>query len=279
MVATPIGNARDITLRALDLLAGTDAILCEDTRRTGKLLAIYGIRRPMISYHEHNAPRVRPGLVRRLKAGASLALVSDAGTPLVSDPGYKLVRASLAAGVPVRPVPGASAPIAALSVSGLPTDRFLFAGFLPARGPARRKALGRLATLESTLVLFETARRLPATLSDMAELLGPREAAIARELTKQFEEVRRGTLEHLAAHYARAQAPKGEIVIVVAPPEEAPAASWDEARIDAALGEALAHMGTKEAAARLSTETGLSRRALYRRAITLKDALKEEGGA
>ncbi len=266
-------------MRALDLLAGTDAILCEDTRRTGKLLAIYGIRRPMISYHEHNAPRVRPGLVRRLKAGASLALVSDAGTPLVSDPGYKLVRASLAAGVPVRPVPGASAPIAALSVSGLPTDRFLFAGFLPARGPARRKALGRLATLESTLVLFETARRLPATLSDMAELLGPREAAIARELTKQFEEVRRGTLEHLAAHYARAQAPKGEIVIVVAPPEEAPAASWDEARIDAALGEALAHMGTKEAAARLSTETGLSRRALYRRAITLKDALKEEGGA
>ncbi|MGH6932553.1 MAG: 16S rRNA (cytidine(1402)-2'-O)-methyltransferase, partial [Dongiaceae bacterium] len=201
-MATPIGNAEDISLRALAALRGVDAIACEDTRLTGLLMARYGINRPLIAYHEHNAARMRPVLMDRLRLGESLALVSDAGTPLISDPGYKLVRAVIEAAMPVTTIPGPSAPIAALTLSGLPTDRFLFAGFLAHRRGARRAELTELAALRASLVFFESPTRLAATLADMAGILGPRASAVARELTKLFEEVRRGSLAELAAHYA-----------------------------------------------------------------------------
>ena len=179
LVATPIGNARDITLRALDVLAGAQVVACEDTRTTGKLLGMHGVAARLTAYHEHNAARVRPALLARLARGEAVALVADAGTPLISDPGYRLVAAARDAGVAVTAVPGASAPLAALCVSGLPTDRFLFAGFLPARQAARRRGLEALATVDATLLMFESARRLAGSLADMADVLGPREAAVA----------------------------------------------------------------------------------------------------
>ncbi|MHA1568097.1 MAG: 16S rRNA (cytidine(1402)-2'-O)-methyltransferase [Alphaproteobacteria bacterium] len=270
VVATPIGNLRDITLRALDVLSGVDLIACEDTRVTGKLLKAHAISTPMTGYHDHNAERARPRLLARLAEGGAVALVSDAGTPLVSDPGYKLVRACAEAGIGLFALPGPSAALAALVVSGLPSDRVTFAGFPPARRGARRRLLETFVTIPGTLVFFESARRLASSLADMASVLGPRHAAAARELTKLHEEVRRGSLDELAAHYQAAGPPKGEVVIVVGPPEAGGAAErLDEAALDGMLAAALAGMSVRDAAAAIAAETGLRRRAVYERALAL----------
>jgi 16S rRNA (cytidine1402-2'-O)-methyltransferase len=265
-VATPIGNAGDITLRALELLRRADRIACEDTRVTCGLLARYGIATPLLAYHEHNAARMRPLLLERLRRGETIALVSDAGTPLVSDPGYKLVRAVVEAGIPVTTLPGASAALAALVLSGLPTDRFFFAGFLPPRSAARRTALAELAGIAATLIFFESAGRLADTLADMAAVLGARDAAVARELTKLYEEVRRGTVTELAEHYAPVDPPKGEIVIVVGPPA---AAEASEAVIDDALRAALATLSMRDAVAAVAASLSAPRRRVYARALAL----------
>jgi len=265
VVATPIGNAEDISLRALRILASVDAIACEDTRVTAKLLARHGIRVSLLSYHEHNAFRMRPELLRRLADGGRIALVADVGTPLISDPGLRLVREYADAGFPVVAVPGPSAVTAALSVAGLPTDRFLFAGFPPSRGPARRRFLVELATVPATLVLLESPRRLAASLADMAQVLGPRQATVGRELTKRFEEVRRGSLTELA-EAAVAEDVRGEITIVVAPPE-ADTTVVDEADLDERLDEALAKVSVRDAADQVAATTGLPRRSVYARAL------------
>lgn len=268
IVATPIGNLGDITLRALETLAGADLIACEDTRITRRLLDRYGIETPLVAYHDHNAEHTRPRLMERLAEGAVLAQVSDAGTPLVSDPGYKLVEAALAAGHRVIPIPGASASLAALVAAGLPTDRFFFEGFLPAKSGARRTRISELKTLPATLIIYETGPRLDESLADLADVLGPRPAAVCRELTKAFEEVRRGTLTELAAHYAQAEAEnRGEIVLVIGAPLEEEAREED---IDAALRRALATLSVKDAAAAVATATGLPRRAVYARALALQ---------
>jgi 16S rRNA (cytidine1402-2'-O)-methyltransferase len=268
IVATPIGNAEDITLRALGVLRGVDAIACEDTRVTSKLLARHGIATSLLAYHDHNAERVRPLLLERLKRGEAVALVSDAGTPLISDPGFKLVHAAIAEGLSVTTLPGPSAPLAALVLSGLPSDRFLFAGFPPPKTAGRRRVFAELAAVPATLVFFESATRLAASLADMSATLGDRPAAVARELTKLYEEVRRGPLTELAAHYASAGAPRGEVVIVVAPaPREAPTQT-DES-LDAKLEAALAEMSLKDASAAVAAVTGISRREVYARALAL----------
>lgn len=256
-------------MRARDLLGRVDAIACEDTRVTAKLLALHGIRAPLVAYHEHNAERMRPVLLDRLRAGDAIALVSDAGMPLISDPGYKLVREAAAAGLPVTALPGASAVLTALILSGLPSDRFLFAGFLPPKETARRATLTELKNVPATLIWFETGPRLADSLRDAAEILGDRPAAVARELTKLHEEVRRETLPALAAHYADAGAPKGEIVVVAAPPS--PAAAPDADDVDAQLRAALRQSSVREAAETVAAATGLPRRQLYARALTLKD--------
>lgn len=267
VVATPIGHAQDITLRALDTLRRVDVIACEDTRVTGKLLAIHGIKAKLTSYHDHNARGAGLALMERLKGGASVAYVSDAGTPLISDPGYRLVRACGDAGIAVIPLPGASAVMAALCVSGLPTDRFLFAGFPPPRSAARARFLAELAEIPATLVLMESPRRLAASLSQMAEILGPREAVVGRELTKMFEEVRRATLNDLAEHYQAAGAPKGEVTLVVAPPPKT--APEGEAETDVLLEAALEKLSPRGAAERVAAETGRPFRKLYGRALEL----------
>ena len=271
-MATPIGNAGDLSFRAVEVLRAADLVACEDTRVTGKLLARYGIGARRFAYHEHNAERVRPVLLEKLRVGARIALVSDAGTPLVSDPGYRLVRAAIEEGLPVTSVPGPSAPVAALVLSGLPPDRFLFAGFLPPKRAARRSELAALRGLAATLVFFEAPHRLPESLADMAEMLGERPAAVARELTKMFEEVRRGSLPTLAAHYAAAGPPKGEIVVVVGAAPEAPP---EEAGLDARLRRALAGMSLRDAAEAVAEATGLPRRQVYARALELIEERKE----
>ena len=268
VVATPIGNAADITLRALDILESADVIACEDTRVTAKLLAIHGIRSSLFAYHEHNARRVRPRLIRRLEDGDTVALVSDAGTPLVSDPGYRLVGACIERGIPVTAVPGSSAVLAALVVSGLPTDRFFFVGYLPPRPAARRRALADLAPIPATVIILESPRRLAAALADMAETLGPRPACVAREMTKAFEEVRRGSLDELAAAFGRSGAPKGEVTVVVGPPVEEAGPSVEA--LDALLTEALAEASVRDAAGRVARATGVARRRVYARALELK---------
>jgi len=267
MVATPIGNADDITLRALDVLRRVDLIACEDTRVTAKLLAIHGIKARLTPYHDHNARSAGPALIERLQRGKSVAYVSDAGTPLISDPGYRLVRACGEAGITVFPLPGASAVTAALCVSGLPTDRFLFAGFPPPRSAARAKFLAELANIPATLVLMESPRRLAASLAQMAEILGSREATVGRELTKMFEEVRRGTLSDLADHYREAGAPRGEVTLVVAPPDKA--GPDDQAETDGLLQAALEDLSPRGAAERVASETGRPYRRLYTRALEL----------
>lgn len=265
LVATPIGNLGDITLRGLWVLDSVDRILCEDTRVTARLLAQYGIDKPLDPYHDHNADRVRPAVLAALRRGETLALVSDAGTPLVSDPGYKLVREALAEGLPVTAAPGPSAALTALILSGLPPDTCLFAGFLPPRAAARRKALAQWTGLTATLLFYEGPSRLAASLADMAAVLGAeRPAVIGRELTKRHEELRRGTLRELAAHY-RAVPPRGEIVVVVGPPAEP--APPDIAALDTRLDALLARMSLRDAVAALAPETGLPRRALYDRAL------------
>ncbi len=267
VVATPIGNLRDITLRALDVLGAANRVYAEDTRVARKLLNAYGLKPRLGLYHEHNAESARAEILSALAAGESVALISDAGTPLVSDPGFKLTRAALDADHRVIPIPGPSALLAGLAVSGLPSDRFLFAGFLPAKQSARRTALAELAHVQATLIFYETGPRLADSLADMAHLFGDRPAAVARELTKLFEETRRGGLTLLAAHYAEAGAPKGEIVVVVAPPPPQEEASDEQ--LDAFLENELAH-GVKEAAARAAAALGVSRKRAYVRALRLK---------
>jgi len=270
IVATPIGNARDVTLRALDLLAAADVIACEDTRVTAKLLAIHGIRTSLTPYHEHNAEKARPRLIKRLKSGEIVALASDAGTPLVSDPGYKLVRACLEEAICVTALPGASAVLAALTLSGLPSDRFLFTGFLPNRKAARRKALIELKAIPATLVIMESAKRLAAAINDMAYVLGGRAAAVGRELTKKFEDVRRGSLHELSAHYAEHGPPRGEVMVVVAPPgADEKAGAVDGPELDAMINRALEGASLRDAADRVSAETGVARNRVYTRALEL----------
>jgi 16S rRNA (cytidine1402-2'-O)-methyltransferase len=268
VVATPIGNLRDITLRALDVLSACDVVLAEDTRVTGKLLAAFGLSKRLERYDEHAAERTRPKALAALAAGGRVALVSDAGTPLVSDPGYRLVRAAAEAGFKVFPIPGASALLAGLSVAGLPSDRVLFAGFPPSKSTARREFLAELGGIRATLVFFEGGSRLADSLADMAAVLGPREAVVCRELTKLYETVVRGPLDVLAADPQFA-APKGEIVVLVGPGREEAAS---EADVDAALAEALGRLKPAEAAAEVAKALGQSRRDLYKRALALKDA-------
>jgi 16S rRNA (cytidine1402-2'-O)-methyltransferase len=266
IVATPIGNLSDLSPRAASILKRVDLIAVEDSRVTAKLLHHIGVKRPMLAYHDHNAERVRPGLVARM-AREAVALVSDAGTPLISDPGYKLVRDARAAGVAVTTIPGPSAVIAALTLAGLPTDRFAFFGFLPAKAGARKAAIAEAAGFRGTLAFYESGPRLAVTLAALNEGLGPREAAVAREISKRFEEAVTGTLAELAAAYADAP-PKGEIVIIVGPPGAAPAAG-DEA-IDAALREAMTRLSPSRAAAEVAERLGVPRRAAYERAQRLK---------
>ncbi|QGM99301.1 16S rRNA (cytidine(1402)-2'-O)-methyltransferase [Methylocystis parvus] len=268
VVATPIGNLKDISFRALSTLAAADAVIAEDTRVTKNLLAHYGISTPLVAYHEHNAKVIRPHLLARLESGAALALVSDAGTPLVSDPGFKLVQEALKKGVHVTSVPGPSAVLAALVVAGLPTDRFFFEGFLPHKSGPRRARLAELAPVPGTLVFFESPRRLSETLADAAAILGPRSAAIARELTKIYESVRRGRLDELSDALATEEPPRGEIVLLIAPPE-AGAAEAAEADLDARLTEALDSYSVKDAASVVSAATGQPRRQVYARALQL----------
>lgn len=264
VVATPIGNLGDITLRALETLAGVDLILAEDTRHSRRLLDHYGLATPMKAYHEHNAEAARPEMLRRLSEGQALALISDAGTPLISDPGYKLVVEAARLGLAVYPLPGASALLAALVAAGLPTDRFLFEGFLPPKMEARRARLNALAGVEATLVFYEAPQRLAASLADMAAELGARPAAVARELTKLHETVHRAALDELAIYYGAAE-PKGEIVVVVGPP--APREAVGEAILREELAALLGEHGTKDAAAILAARHGLPRRDVYALAL------------
>jgi 16S rRNA (cytidine1402-2'-O)-methyltransferase len=266
LVATPIGNLADISLRALEVLARCDVIACEDTRVTRKLTERYGIATPLTPYHEHNAAEARPKILARLARGEAVALVSDAGTPLISDPGYKLVRAAQDAGHTVTAIPGASSVLTALNVAGLPTDRFFFEGFLPPKQAARQKRIAALANIPATLVLFESGPRLAGALADLAEGFGPRAAAICRELTKLHEEVRRGDLASLARDYAQGGETRGEIVVVVAPPEETETQSAD---VDDMLRQALARVSLKDAVGEVALASGRSRREVYRRALEL----------
>lgn len=268
VVATPIGNLRDVTLRALDILGGVNRVYAEDTRVARKLLDAFGLKPKLAAYHDHSDAAAREDILSALAAGESVALISDAGTPLVSDPGFKLVRAVIEAGHRVFPIPGASALLAGLVVSGLPSDRFLFAGFLPVKQHGRREALGDLSEIAATLFFYESGPRLAESLADMAAVLGARPAAVARELTKMFEETRRDRLDALAEHYAKAGAPKGEIVVIVGPPL-ARAEVSDEA-LDAFLLRALPR-GVKEAASEAARELGVPRKRAYARALELKD--------
>ena len=269
VTATPIGNARDITLRALDILAGCDAIAAEDTRVTAKLLAIHGISRPLTAYNDHNGARERPKLIARLRHGARIALVSDAGTPLVSDPGYKLVREALAQGIAVHAIPGASATLTALALAGLPSDRFLFAGFLPARAGERASMLEELKPVRATLILFESAQRLSESLAQMAEILGDRAVAVTRELTKLHEEVRRGTLSLLSRQYAQEPPPRGEVTVLIGPPPAEVQA--DTKRIDALLDLALPFMPVKAASELIARALDIPRKEIYERALAKKN--------
>ncbi|WFU02164.1 16S rRNA (cytidine(1402)-2'-O)-methyltransferase [Rhizobium sp. CB3171] len=269
LVATPIGNLGDITLRALETLAGADVLACEDTRVTRVLLDRYGIQNRPFAYHEHNADEAGPRLLQALEAGRSVALVSDAGTPLVSDPGYRLALQAIEAGYRVVPIPGASAPLAALVGSGLPNDAFFFAGFLPAKDKGRRDRLAELAAVPATLIFFESPHRIAATLAAAADVLGgERKAAVCRELTKTFEEFRRGTLTELAVFYEAVEHVKGEIVLLVGPPEETVAA---EADVEAILGDLARSMATAKAAAEAARITGLPRKELYQRLLDMKE--------
>ncbi len=270
LVATPIGTASDITLRALDILANADVLAAEDTRQARKLMDIHGVKlhgRQIFPYHDHNGAAVRPRLLDAARDGKSVAYVSDAGTPLIADPGYALARDFIAAQLPVTAAPGASAVLCALSVAGLPTDRFLFAGFAPTKSNARLAFFNEFKAVPATLVFFENPKRLAACFAAMVNVFGPtRPAAMCRELTKKFEEVRRGSLVELAEHYANTTAPKGEAVVVLGPPEKAAASEMD---IDAALRLALKGASVKDAAAEVAEMFNLSRKPLYKRAVEL----------
>jgi 16S rRNA (cytidine1402-2'-O)-methyltransferase len=267
LVATPIGNMQDLSLRALEILHLADVIACEDTRVTGKLLSRHAIDTGMKAYHEYNAAEARPALLKIIENGGAVALVSDAGTPAISDPGFRLVNACIDLGLEVTSAPGANAAITGLILSGLPTDRFLFAGFLANKTTGRKKELAELSQVPATLIFYESAKRLAASLGDMAVQLGDRPAAVARELTKLHEETRRGTLSELATHYADAGAPKGEIVIVVGPPLKA--APLSDSKIDELILARLEDKSVRDAAQELAFETGLPKRQIYARALEL----------
>jgi len=269
VTATPIGNLGDVTLRALRTLAAADLIACEDTRITSRLTRHFGIEAPLFPYHEHNAERQRPRILAALADGKAVALVSDAGTPLISDPGYRLVGDVVAAGHRVFPIPGPSAVIAGLSAAGLPTDTFLFAGFLPPKMVARRKRLAELAAVPATLVFYEAPQRTAETLADMAETLGgARPAVVAREVTKAFETFRRDTLAALAAAFGAEPEPRGEITILVGPPAETVA---DDDTLDAALMAALRTESVSAASAAVAAALGLPRKKVYARALELRE--------
>ncbi|MER9831742.1 16S rRNA (cytidine(1402)-2'-O)-methyltransferase [Mesorhizobium sp. M0134] len=276
LVATPIGNLADITLRALETLAAADIVACEDTRVSRVLLDRYGIRRRTTAYHEHNAGEAGPKLIAALLAGQSVALISDAGSPHISDPGYRLVGEALERGIRVVPIPGPSAALAALTASGLPSDAFLFAGFLPVKTGQRLTRLEALKAVPATLIFFESPRRLAETLSAMVEVLGgARKAAIGRELTKTFEEMRTGTLQSLASHYAAADTPKGEIVICVG---LADVVADEPEDIDRLLLSLAAEMPASKAAAEAAKMTGGQKQTLYRRLLDLKNAGRDGTG-
>jgi len=268
IVATPIGNLRDITLRALDILTSADLVLAEDTRRARILLGAYSIKASVSAYHDHNVAKKLPGVIKNISEGKSVALISDAGTPLVNDPGYKLARACIAEGLPVFAAPGASAVLAGLVSSGLPPDRFMFAGFLPPKSAARCSALREVEAVPASLIYFETAKRIKACLGDMQSVLGDRQVAIARELTKKYEEILRGSISELTARIDETPL-RGEIVVIIAPPEAQE--KWDEATIRAALLPLIKTEGVKRAAARVAEKSGHKKRDIYAAAITIKN--------
>lgn len=275
VVATPIGNLGDLTARARDILCRADLILAEDRRMASRLLQHIGASVPVENYADHNAARVRPRILQRLAEGLVIALTTDAGTPLISDPGYKLVDEARAQGSAVHAVPGASAVTAALSVSGLPTDRFLFMGFAPPKTAARKRFLEEVRSVRATLVFYESPRRLAALLQDLLDVLGERPAAVARELTKLHEEVRRDTTGGLARHYAEAGAPKGEVVVLVAWAEGNDDVS-DNDEVDGRLRDLMSEMPLRDAVDLLTTETGMKRRDLYRRALDIRDGEQDD---
>lgn len=275
LVSTPIGNLGDMPPRGVTALQDADLVLCEDTRVTRKLTTRFGIETRLMALHDHNEQQMVESVLKRLLDGQKIALVSDAGMPLISDPGYRLVRAVIEAGLPLTGVPGANAALMALQLSGLPTDRFLFAGFPPNKATARQKWLASLADVPATLIFYESPNRLAAALADMAAVFGPRAAAVSRELTKQFEETRRGGLDTLARHYADQGAPKGEVCLCVAGP--LPPEAVGEAEIDAALQQALETASVKVAAAEVAERLGLPKRSVYQRAITLRKGESTEG--
>ncbi|MCK6417354.1 MAG: 16S rRNA (cytidine(1402)-2'-O)-methyltransferase [Alphaproteobacteria bacterium] len=273
LVSTPIGNLGDITLRALDTLAACEGVICEDSRVTGRLLDHFGLRQSLIVYNDHSAPKVRPGIIQKLKNGALLALVSDAGTPLLSDPGYRLVQACHEAGIAVIPVPGANAVLPALQVSGLPMDRFVFIGFLPAKAGERRAVLSAWKNASASLVAYETAPRLLKGLADIQAVLGPRRVAVVREITKKFEEARMQPVAALIAHYSQEGPPRGEIVLVIegAGPQE----GVDLETLDAALKASLRSNSLRAAADVVAAQFNLSRKTVYARALSLKQEDQE----
>jgi len=271
LLATPIGNARDVTLRTLDALRDADVLACEDTRMARRLMDMHGIAlgsRPLIAYHEHNAAQATPRLMRLIEEGARVVYLSDAGTPIVADPGYRLAKAVIDVGGGLSATPGPCAAIMALTLSGLPSDRFTFGGFAPNKSGQRQSFFREFVGAPGTLIFYESPRRLAASLADMLAVFGERETAVARELSKNFEEVRRGSLISLADAYAGEGAPKGEVVILVGPAENTPPT---EETLDEALQEALAEMSVKDAARTVSEALGLPRRQVYERALDLKN--------
>jgi 16S rRNA (cytidine1402-2'-O)-methyltransferase len=277
LVATPIGNLGDISLRALDCLARADLVACEDTRHSGRLLVHFGLKARLLPYHEHNATNARPKLLAALRDGAAVALISDAGTPLISDPGYKLVREALAEDIAVTAIPGASASLAGLSVSGLPSDSFFFAGFLPPKSAARKTRLEELAEVPGTLIFYETGARLAAALPDMADILRDREVAVAKELTKLHEQVARGSLATLSEEFAGGEPPKGEFVVMVAPPSEEQKEASDE-EITAALEDALATESLRDAVQAVTDAFGIKRKRVYRIGLALQQGRDQGEG-
>ena len=269
IVSTPIGNLADISLRALVTLSAADIILCEDTRVTGKLKKVFSIETSTIAYHDYNSTKILPHIITSLENGKIVALVSDAGTPTISDPGYRLIKAAQECKVPIIAVPGASAVLAALASSGLPTNQFFFAGFLPAKTIARRRALSAIKSVPSTLIFYETANRLSSSLADMVDIYEVRQAVISRELTKRFEEIRRGELTLLAKEIAQSPQIKGEIVVMVGPPRSV--IKHTEKDIDSMLKKELKKKSVRDAAAAVASKTGIKRKTIYARALTLKD--------
>ena len=275
VVATPIGNLGDMSARAQEVLTAVDKVACEDTRVTGKLLSRFSISTPMIVYHDHNAGKIRPGLLADLRHGAAIALVSDAGMPAISDPGYKLIQACINENIPLTVIPGANAALTGLVQSGLPTDRFLFQGYLPVKSGARLSELEELSRIPATLIVYESGKRLARSLADMASVLGARPAAVARELTKLHEEVRRGSLAELATSYGAEVAPKGEIVVVIAPPETPPPPN--DLELEVMIARRLCYLSVRDAASEVAQITKIPRKALYGLAVRLQHE-KDGGG-